>query len=680
MAERAPEIVNDHEIVAAIDAGLRWLDTARNPEGFWAGMLESNCCMEAEWILSFHVLGFEYPHRPRLVRGILSKQRRDGSWETYFDAPSGDINTTVEAYVALRVAGVAPDTDAMRRARDWILNHGGLGKVRVFTRYWLALLGEWPWHRTPNLPPEIIRLPRWVPFNIYRFSSWARATLIPLAVLSAARFTRPLPESLRPHELFPDGRENFDYSLPRRGGVLSWETVFHILDRLLHRLQRFRITPGRKTAVELCLAWIVRHQDADGAWGGIQPPWIYSVIALRASGFAIDHPILERSLRALDEHWSYERNGCRFIQASESPVWDTLLAILAMQECGRILDDMPSLQSAVDWLLAHECRTRGDWSQLTPSADPGGWAFERANRHYPDIDDTAVAILVLSRFRSSARGNELAGPIQRAIDWVTAMQSDNGGWGAFDRNNDTRIITRIPFCDFGEVLDPPSADVTAHVVEAFAAAGIGRDAPVMRRALDYLWSEQEPAGCWFGRWGVNYLYGTSAVLPALRAAGEDMRQERAIRAAEWLLGRQNDDGGWGETCASYMDLSLAGRGESTASQTAWAMLALLAVDTLACREPLARATAYLLSTQRGGTWKEPRYTGTGFPGYGFGERLPSGPDSPRERFMQGPELARAFMINYNLYRHYFPLMALGRFRERSARRREAEISGTIESP
>jgi len=667
LSDRIPEFVDEPEVAASIDAGLEWLDNAQYQQGYWAGMLESNCCMEAEWIMSFHVLGYEYPHLHRLVRGILSKQRRDGSWETYFDAPSGDINTTVEAYVALRIAGVAADTDAMSHARAWILDHGGLGKVRVFTRYWLALIGEWPWQETPNLPPEIIRLPRWMPFNIYRFSSWARATLVPLAVLSAARFTRPLPAPLRPRELFPDGRDNFDFKLPRRGRGLSLESVFRLLDRFLHGLQRSGITPGRKTSVELCLAWILRHQDADGAWGGIQPPWIYSLMALHASGFAIDHPVMKRGLQALDEHWSYEWRGCRFIQASESPVWDTLLAALAMQECGRSLDDTPALQAAVDWLLVRENRTRGDWSQMTPSAEPGGWAFERANRHYPDIDDTAVAILVLSRFRSSVRGDELAGPLQRAIAWVTAMQSRNGGWGAFDRDNQTRIITRIPFCDFGEVLDPPSADVTAHVVEAFAAAGIGRDTTVMRRAVDYLWSEQEPAGCWFGRWGVNYIYGTAAVLPALRAAGENLGAARARLAVEWLLERQNDDGGWGETCASYMDLSLAGRGESTASQTAWAMLALLAVDTPACHRPLDRAAEYLLATQAGGTWNERHYTGTGFPGSGFGERLEPGSARSTERFMQGPELARAFMINYGLYRHYFPLIALGRLHGRLAR-------------
>ncbi|MDT8427665.1 MAG: squalene--hopene cyclase [Pseudomonadales bacterium] len=645
----------------ALDSGLHWLAEQQNPEGFWRGILESNCCMEAEWLMAFHILDIDFPHQQALARGILSKQRTDGAWETFYDAPSGDINTTVEAYVALRISGQSPDAEPMRKARAWILDHGGLSGIRVFTRYWLALLGEWPWTRTPNLAPEIIRMPLWMPFNIYRFSSWARATLMPLAVLSAKRYTRPLPVDQRLDELFPEGRDRLNYELPRRGGLWSWDTFFRQLDRVLHGVQTlFGGFPGRQAALSQCLEWIVRHQDSDGAWGGIQPPWIYSLMALRASGYAADHPVMQKSLAALQQHWSYWRDDKLFIQASESPVWDTLLSLLAMQEAACSLDDSEPMNRALDWLLAHECRERGDWSHFTPQAQPGGWAFERANHHYPDIDDTAVAILVLAGMKTSRRATEVAGPLQRAIDWVLAMQSDNGGWAAFDRNNHTQIITKIPFCDFGEVLDPPSADVTAHVLEALIAAGMPADHPALTRALHYLWNEQETNGSWFGRWGVNYIYGLGAVLPALKAAGEDMRQARIGRAVDWLLAHQNADGGWGEQCSSYMDLSLAGCGVSTASQTAWAMMALLASDDPRARDALHCGSEFLQQTQREGTWEEPYYTGTGFPGYGFGERLESPEDNLAERFMQGPELARAFMINYNLYRHYFPLIALAR--------------------
>jgi squalene-hopene/tetraprenyl-beta-curcumene cyclase len=646
----------------AIDAGLAWLDDDQNDQGFWAGMLESNCCMEAEWIMAFHVLEVDFPDIDRLVSGILSKQRRDGAWETYYDATSGDINTTVEAYVALRVAGVSPLTDEMCAAREWILAQGGLGNVRVFTRYWLAILGEWPWSTTPNVPPEIIRLPNWFPFNIYHFASWARATLLPVSILSATQYTRPLAKDRRPDELFPDGRGNFDYSLPRHGGYWSWESFFYGADRVLHMLQRARLIPGRKAAIKRCLEWIIRHQDSDGAWGGIQPPWIYSLMALRACGYPTDHPVLTKGLSALQGHWSYERDDHLFLQASESPVWDTLLSILAMQDCGRDGCSDPSMIAATDWILTKESHSRGDWSVLMPHAKPGGWPFERANHYYPDIDDSAMAILVLSRLRNSSQADRISAPLERAIDWVLTMQSDNGGWGAFDRNNDTEIITKIPFCDFGEVLDPPSADVTAHVVEGLMAAGLTRNSPAICRAINFLWQEQENAGCWFGRWGVNYIYGTAAVLPALAAAQEDMSQERVARAVDWLLSKQNKDGGWGETCASYMDLSLAGTGVSTASQTAWAMIALLAVANEQCRGAIETGIQYLLEQQCDGTWNERCYTGAGFPGYGFGTRL-AGPDEKlSERFQQGPELARAFMINYNMYRHYFPLIALGRAR------------------
>ena len=642
----------------AIEAALSWIDAEQDEEGYWRGMFESNCCMEAEWIMAFHLMDLELPHREKIVSGILSKQRDDGAFETYFDAPSGDVNSTVESYVALRIAGVDPESDAMQAARKWILDHKALDNIRVFTRYWLSLIGEWSWDTTPNLPPEIIRLPLWNPFNIYHFASWARATIVPLCVLSSMRFTRPLPEQLRPHELFPNGRDAQDYRIPKRGKLLSSESIFRTVDRILHKLQDWGFTPGRKTAQALCIEWISKHQDSDGVWGGIQPPWVYSLMALHASGYSHDHPMMVKGLSALDSHWSFERNGHRFIQACESPIWDTLLTLTAIQECDAQDRNAEQTAKAVDWILAHENRTRGDWSHLTPHAEPGGWAFERANLHYPDLDDTSIAILMLSRLEDPVLCERAKAPLQRAINWVLAMQSDNGGWAAFDRNNDSTILTKIPFCDFGEVLDPPSADVTAHMVEALAAAGFSPDHPAMSRALDYLWSTQEPGGGWFGRWGVNYIYGTAAVLPALAAVGEDMTQERVRCAEMWITSQQNEDGGWGESCASYMDTEQAGRGISTASQTGWALMALLAGNHPSSARSIRRGLNYLATTQENGTWNEQHFTGTGFPGYGFGARK----EEEGIAAGQGPELTRAFMINYNMYRHYFPLIALGRAR------------------
>jgi squalene-hopene/tetraprenyl-beta-curcumene cyclase len=658
---------------AAIDHGLGWLDREQAAEGFWVGMLESSYSMEAEWLLAMHVLGYEHPRKGDLVATLLAAQRPDGAWESYYAAPQGDINSTVECYAALRSVGMSPEAEPLARARQWILAHGGLAQVRVFTRYWLALLGEWPWNRTPNLPPEVIANPKWFPFNIYNFASWARATLLPLAVLSARQFVRPLPPERRLDELFPGGRGRMNYRLPHDVPLFSLKRLFLATDRLLHLYQRIGLTPGRKVATTACLEWIIRHQDADGAWGGIQPPWIYSLIALYAEGYPLTHPVLAKGLAALDAHWSYDRGGTLHIQASESPIWDTLLALLAMQDCDRELG--PGMRRAVDWLLSQEIRFRGDWAHKVPNAEPSGWAFERSNLHYPDIDDTAVALIVLARLPEECRSEaRIRGVIERSVAWVLAMQSSNGGWAAFDKDNDKLVITKIPFCDFGEALDPPSADVTAHVLEALARLGYDRSHPAVAQGYRFIREEQEQDGSWFGRWGVNHIYGTAAVLPALEALGEDMSQPYVRRAAEWVAAHQNEDGGWGESCASYMDDALRGRGPSTASQTAWALLALMPARDARHDAAIRRGVRFLADTQRDdGTWDEPYYTGTGFPGYGFGARLDFRDASTRQRISQGTELQRGFMINYNLYRHYFPLMALGRARKFFATRQAQYI-------
>jgi len=668
VAVREVDNSND-DLEQGVTAALDWAEARQDPGGFWAGMLESNACIESEWLLAFHVLGYDYPHTDALVRGILQRQRDDGSWESYFDAPSGDINATVETYAALRLSGLSIDEEPLRRARAWIFANGGLGEIRVFTRIWLALLGEWPWTSTPNLPPEVIRLPLWCPFNIYHFASWARATLVPLAVLSARRYVRPLPAQCRLDELFPDGRENFDYAMVRRGRWLSWNGFFWLGDKLIHGLQSLRLTPGRSGAVRDCVEWIIRHQDTDGAWGGIQPPWIYSLMALHAEGYPLTDSIINKGLSALDGHWSYERDGARFVQASESPVWDTALMTMAMLDCDQDCVGSASMNGAVNWLLDNEVRVVGDWAVKSPGVEPGGWAFQRANANYPDVDDTAVVVLILARLRERFSDPErIDSAIRRAVDWMFAMQSTNGGWAAFDKDNDAEILTKIPFCDFGEALDPASADVTAHVLEALAAIGADLRDPAAARGLEFLRREQEPSGSWFGRWGVNHIYGTAAVLPALRAIGEDMTSDYVRRAAGWLVAQQNEDGGWGESCASYMDPTQIGRGVSTASQTAWAIIGLVAVGAADYAEPVKRATAFLLNGQSDdGTWIEPQYTGTGFPGYGVGARLALDDSTLSYRLQQGKELQRGFMINYNYYRHYFPLAALGRIRQMSRR-------------
>ena len=650
--------------VHALDASIEWLCRTQTPEGFWVGMVETNSSIEAEWLLAAHIMGARLPMAQGLIKTLFNRQRPDGSWDVYPGAPEGDINSTVEVYAALRATGHDQDLPAMRRARDWILAHGGLRKVRVFTRYWLAMIGVWPWVYTANLPPEVIRFPLWFPFNIYNFAQWARATLVPLAVLSARRPVKPLPDGSRLDELFPQGYDNFNFDIPTKtGSRFSIEGFFSLIDRMLHRAQTLNLIPFRETAIKLCLEWIVRHQDWDGAWGGIQPPWIYGLIALRNEGYCLDHPVMAKGLSALSTHWSYERNGSIHIQATESSVWDTLFSALALSDAGRSVEDTPALRKAVQWILNQQVLTPGDWSVTAKNLPPGGWAFERANTFYPDVDDTALALLVLSQVRRNCGSlrERVERAIERGVAWSLGMQSANGGWAAFDRDNTRQIISAIPFCNFGEALDPPSVDVTAHLLEALASLGFKKEHPAVRRGLDFIRSEQEPDGSWFGRWGVNYIYGTGAVLPALRALDEDMRAPYVRKAGCWLLERQNADGGWGESCASYMVGSAKGRGASTPSQTAWALLALLALDDPEYSPAVDRGLSWLVNNMTtDGTWTESAYTGTGFPGYGVGSRIRL--DDPRlsEKLQQGPELSRGFMIGYNLYRHYFPMLALAR--------------------
>ena len=661
----------DQQIGAAIEAGADWLAARQKPEGYWVGRLESNACMEAQWILALWFMGLENHHlRPRLAQSLRETQREDGSWQIYFEAPAGDINTTVEAYAALRSMGDKPSAPHMVRAREWIMSKGGLKNIRVFTRYWLALIGEWPWEKTPNLPAEVIFFPNWFVFSIYNFAQWARATLMPIAVLSARRPSRPLPGSRRLDELFPEGRDKYDYSYPKKPGAGFADAFFLTVDKILHGLQGFgdtaRIGLARSGAVSRALEWIIKHQDADGVWGGIQPPWIYSLMALYNEGYAHDHSVVAKGLAALDDpRWRVDVGEATWIQASTSPVWDTELTLLALEDCHLNERHAEEVEKALDWLLAQQVLRPGDWKVKCLKLEPGGWAFEYKNYFYPDTDDTAVALIALAPFRNDpkwkAKGIETA--IEKGVNWLIGMQSKGGGWGAFDKDNDKKVLTKIPFCDFGEALDPPSVDVTAHIIEAFGKLGIGKDHPSMVRALDYIKREQEADGAWFGRWGVNYIYGTGAVLPALEAIGEDMSQPYIRKASDWLILHQNEDGGWGESCASYMDPKQMGRGKSTASQTAWALMGLAAAHRPEDERAIADGIQFLIERQKDGTWEEPEYTGTGFPGYGVGATIKLNDPLLHERLKQGPELSRAFMINYNLYRHYFPLMAMGRVRK-----------------
>ncbi len=642
----------------------------QDPAGWWQGELQTNVTMDAEDMLLREFLGVRRSDETeRSASWIRSQQRADGTWANFYGGP-GELSTTIEAYWALRLAGDAPEEEHMRRASSFVRAQGGIERARVFTHVWLALFGLWSWDEVPALPPEIVLLPGWVPLNVYDFACWARQTIVALSLVKAHRPVRPLgfelTELTAASAPSPEGRVGGD---PDRapgspvGGDASAAAptsssaqgrLLAGLDRVLRAYEQRPIGALRRLALGRAERWIVRRQEADGSWGGIQPPWVYSLMALHLGGYPLEHPVMRRGLDGLDRFMVEDRDDSRGVgapaglsrrlEACQSPVWDTALAMVALADAGLPADD-PAMVRAAEWLLGEEVTATGDWGVARPGLAPGGWAFEFANVNYPDVDDTAEAVLALHRVRSAlsptsnggAHGARLRASIDAAIGraarWAQGMQSSGGGWGAFDADNTRALVRELPFLDFGEVIDEPSADVTAHAVEMLAALDL-LDTPAARRGVRWLISEQEPDGSWFGRWGVNHVYGTGAAVPALIAAGVAPEEACIRRAVAWLQRHQNDDGGWGEDPRSYDDPAWIGRGQSTASQTAWALLALHAAgraDTPASR----RGVDWLVDTQRAdGTWDEPQYTGTGFPS--------------------------DYYINYHLYRLVFPIAALGR--------------------
>ncbi|MDY5583638.1 squalene--hopene cyclase [Opitutia bacterium KCR 482] len=678
MQESKQEVSKPKTIRETLRAAIDWVKIRQADDGMWCGPLETNCCMEAQWILAMKFIDFDDHKKTKVLQYILDRQREDGSWDVYYGSEQGDINTTLECYFALRVSGFDPDEPALAKARKWLIENKWTERIRVFTKYWLALFGEWPWAHTPVIPPEIVFLPKWCPFNIYDFASWARATMMPITILCSRRPIKELPENLRLDELFPEGRDKVDYRLQRKSHkAISWDNLFMKLDHALHAYNRFPIKPFRESAIKLVLQWMLEHQDEDGAWGGIQPPWIYGILTMYVEGFSLDQINMSRAIDAFNLHWQVPRGEGIMLQASESPVWDTFLTMISLMDAGETPGTSPELLKALDYVLAKENRYHGDWSVMVGKhVEPGGWAFERANNYYPDIDDAAIAICALKRIqkllpRESTRARRVDSAIRRTVNWILAMQNPNGGWAAFDRDNTRELVTKIPFADFGEMLDPPSADLTGHVVEALAMCGFSRNHPAIARAIKFMYDEQEDDGSWFGRWGVNYIYGTCGVLPALTAVGDTKETPQIRRALEWLASKQNADGGWGESIASYMEPKYSGTGiPSTASQTAWALMAIMSADDKNYDECIARGCKFLCDSQRAdGTWDEPYYTGTGFPGYGLGAKVDLRKGAP---LPQGKELARGFMLNYNWYRHYFPITALGRAEKYLASRKQGK--------
>jgi squalene-hopene/tetraprenyl-beta-curcumene cyclase len=615
---------------AVLDRGVEHLLSLQNAGGWWKGELQTNVTMDAEDLMMREFLGIRLEDETRLAAAwVRSQQRADGAWDIFHGGPP-NLSASVEAYSALRLAGDPADAAHMQRAREHICDLGGIEGTRVFTRIWLSLFGQWSWGDLPAMPPELILLPTWFPLNVYTFASWARQTIVPLTVVRTCQPVRPVNFNLG----------ELRVGVPRKSGahasLFTWAGRFQLLDRVLHGYERSPLKPFRKQALQIATEWILRRQEADGCWGGIQPPWVYSIMALRLLGYPLNHPVMRKGLEGL-EGFIVREDGVRRFEACQSPVWDTSLAAVALRDAG--LDpDHPALLRAAEWMIDEEVTIEGDWSVQRPGLAPGGWAFEFENDHYPDVDDTAEVIMALrgveARDPEVAKRSELA--CQRAIRWTFGMQSKNGGFASFDADNDSQLVAALPFCDFGAVTDPPSADVTAHALEMLGREGLASD-PRAKRAIEWLLAEQEDDGSWFGRWGANHIYGTAAAVPALVECGIPTGAEPIRRAVRFALSVQNSDGGWGEDLRSYDDANWRGRGTSTASQTAWALIALLAAGERG--GAVERGADWLGRTQKiDGAWDEPEFTGTGFPG--------------------------DFYINYHLYRQIFPVMALGRYLER----------------
>jgi squalene-hopene/tetraprenyl-beta-curcumene cyclase len=613
----------------ARDRAASALLALQKPEGYWWAELEANVTITAEYLLLQRFLGLPRKDFPRLAREILSQQLPNGGWSIWY-GDEGDLSTTVEAYLALKVAGLDQDFGPLQKARQFIKERGGVLKSRVFTRIFLALFGQVSWDGIPLMPVEFILLPPWTGLSIYELSSWSRATVVPLSVVMARRPVCPLSSQEGVRELFGDPDEPFlRHRVRWKKGGSFLENFFIVVDQVLKLYDRHPLPLVRRLALNRAEQWILAHQEETGDWGGIQPAMLNSLLALACLGYRLDHPVMQRGLAAL-RFFTLDFGDRLRLQSCISPVWDTALALRALAAAGLPLGH-PALVRGATWLLGKQILKPGDWSIKRPKLAPGGWAFEFVNHWYPDIDDSAMVLMALKETLADLSSHQEA--VNRGIAWCLGMQSRNGGFAAFDVDNTKEWLNAIPFADLKALIDPPTEDVTGRVLEMMGTYGYSLRHPAAQRALNFLKKRQHPAGPWWGRWGVNYIYGTWSVLLGLRAIGENMQAPYVRRAVSWLKEHQLPNGGWGECCESYPNPELMGQGVPSASQTAWALMALMAAGETASPE-VQKGIRYLLETQKkDGRWEEEHFTGTGFPGH--------------------------FMIRYHLYRDCFPLMALG---------------------
>ncbi len=695
---------------ASVDRAVAALLKKQEGKGWWVGEDESNCTLDSEYIFFFHYTGLiEKPQyrdkMRRLANRIRNQQRHDGTWAIYFAGP-GEISVSVESYFALKLAGDSPDAPHMQKAREWIRSKGGPLKARVLTRIQLALMGQMDWRACPALPIQLMFAPKASRFNIYEISYWARVCTVPLAVLCDYRRSITLPTEKGISELYPAESVPVDIVARERADVFSWKNFFIQSDRFLKWADKAKLLPFRHRALKRAERWIRKHQDASGDWGGIFPAMVNSLMALHVRGLSHEDPVFKKGLEALERfevpdssHSIGSSTGVNpqngdgelHIGPCVSPVWDTAWSVLALSEAS-VPHEHAAIRRATDWLASMQIRRRGDWRYKCPGLQPGGWAFQFYNDRYPDTDDASVVLMALLNGPDSS--HERKAVFKRGINWVLGLQNADGGWGAFERDVDDDIYNEILYNDEKNMLDPSTADVTGRILECLGYCGIGPDDPVVARALAFIRREQEPDGKWWGRWGVNYIYGTWSVLRGLAAVGFQASDPMVSRAADWVESFQNEDGGWGETCETYRALGPNGpahlahqikKAQSTASQTAWGVLALIAAGRVR-RESARRGVEWLMEHQRvagspaSATEVVRRtapdgtiYTAPGVP-----------PEMNRdlwfERDFTGTGFPNAFYLRYHYYAVYFPILALAAYRNalargnRSAKRETAAVA------
>jgi squalene-hopene/tetraprenyl-beta-curcumene cyclase len=641
------------ELDAALRRSQDYLLSVQKPEGYWVGELMVDSTLVSDMVAFHHWNRTVSPGWERkAVNQILSMQLPDGGWNIYYGGPA-EVNATIKAYLALKLAGLPVTDPRMLRARAMALNLGGVPRMNTFSKLYLALLGLFPWEYVPTIPCEVLLIGKWFHVNFWDMSNWSRAMLVPLAIINHFKPTRVPFNHVTLNELYPQGFHERDLALPPDPDRLSLRNFFLWLDRLHKFAEVFaenHIHPFRKSALRKCEQWMLERFEGSDGLAAIFPAMLNSIIALKALGYADDHPQVVRAEREL-KRLQHETADRVRIEPCFSPVWDTAIVAICLRESG-VPADHPQLKRATEWLMTKEIRFRGDWIHKNPAqVEPSGWVFEFENKWNPDVDDTAMVLLALRKTPTDnpAKRDEC---FQRGLKWMMTFQCKDGGWAAFDKDCTKNILEKVPFADHNAMLDPECADITARILELLGYEGWPTDHPQVRHALKYLRDQQEEDGSWYGRWGVNYIYGTWQVLRGLRALNLEMHQPWLLRARAWLESVQHEDGGWGERCNTYDDPVFKGQGPSTASQTAWALMGLCAFD-----EPdlpsIKRGIEYLIRTQNAdGSWTEDEITGTGFP--------------------------KVFYLKYDMYRNAWPLLAFATYQQICRRKQavaEPEING-----